>query len=131
LFNEKKFNGSMKRVFSDQHQLDKNSLNIYWRLLCINQGHKILHKLSFYLKERKLHGKRWTEAWQSSTLPIRYLAGHEDPMYGTEALIKLKKLSRKKEIIGLPSVGHFPHIEAPEKVAQHILKFLLRPNMSA
>jgi len=126
LFNEEKFNSGMARVFSGQNQPDKKSLNTYWRLLCTNQGHKILHKLNFYLKERKVHGERWTEAWQFSTLPVRYLAGNDDPMYGAETLIKLKALSFKKDITGLAGVGHFPHIEAPEMVTQHLLSFLFQ-----
>jgi len=124
LFNEKKFAQSFNRVFSEQKQPDSNTLNTYWQLLCTNRGNKILHKLNFFLKDRKVHGKRWSDAWQSSTLPVCYISGSEDPMYGEDTLIKLKEVSHKKDITSLAGVGHFPHIEEPEAVARHLIGFL-------
>ena len=78
LFNERKFAQSFKRVFSGQKQPDINTLNTYWQLLCVHQGNRILHKLNFFLKDRKIHDKRWSDAWQSSMLPVCYLSGSED-----------------------------------------------------
>lgn len=124
LFNEKKFARNLNRVFSELKQPDTNTLNTYWQLLCIHQGNKILHKLNFFLKDRKIHGKRWSNAWQSSTIPVCYLSGSEDPMYGEDTLIRLKEISHKKDITSLAGVGHFPHIEEPEAVARHLAGFL-------
>jgi len=127
LFNEKKFARNLNRVFSELKQPDTNTLNTYWQLLCIHQGNKILHKLNFFLKDRKIHGKRWSNAWQSSTIPVCYLSGSEDPMYGEDTLIRLKEISHKKDINSLAGVGHFPHIEEPEAVARHLVDFLSPP----
>jgi pimeloyl-ACP methyl ester carboxylesterase len=129
LFNEKKFSQSLSRVFSEQKKPNTSTLNTYWQLLSTHQGNKILHKLNFFLKDRKTHGEKWSEAWQTSSLPVCYLSGDEDPMYGKNTLIRLTEISHKKEITSLAGVGHFPHIEEPEVVVRHLIDFLSSPKI--
>ena len=124
LFNENKFNKSFSSAFAEKNKPEEKILAYYWRLLCENNGDKLLHHLNFFLKDRQQHGLRWAQAWQSADIPIRYLAGDEDPMYGKETIAKLKILSLKKDIIALPEAGHFPHIESPKEVVKNILEFM-------
>lgn len=123
LFNQKKFNRSLRNVFAERHVPDAATLSAYWQLLSLQHGHKQLHKLNFFLKDRKVHGKRWASAWQNSPIPIRYLAGEDDPMYGKEVLQSLKAISSHQDIHSIQSAGHFPHIETPEEVLQRLSEF--------
>lgn len=124
LFNQQRFNRSLQRVFSSNFELSNEVLEAYWNLLSHNQGDQLLHKLNFFLTDRKQHGERWAKAWQTSPVPIRYLVGSVDPMYGQSVVEQLKSLSKRKDIHVLPGVGHFPHLESVRKVADQFWDFV-------
>jgi len=114
LITKKLFYKSLKAVYGKHTQPDEEGLAQYWQLMCFKQGHKISHKLSFFLRDRIQYGEQWKTAWQQTNVPICYVAGDDDPMYGKSGLSKLKALSVHKNIISLPNMGHFPHVEAPK-----------------
>ena len=124
LFNQQRFNSSLQRVFSSNYELSNEVLESYWNLLRHNQCDKLLHQLNFFITDRKQHGKRWAKAWQTSDVPIRYLVGSGDPMYGEGVLERLTSLSAKKDIHVLSGVGHFPHLESVRQVSDHFRDFV-------
>ena len=124
LFNEKKFVNSFQQVFAESNRPDDQTTKDYWQLLCEKEGNRILHHLNFFITDRKNHGHRWAEAWQTANVSIRYLAGQSDPMYGGDTIQTLKNHSQKKDIQSISGTGHFPHIEAPNKVLESLNSFL-------
>lgn len=132
-FNQKMFNRNISRVFSNHKltsQAEKEQLtlfNNYWQLLTYAQGNKQLHHLNFFLKDREKYGEKWANAWQQSKIPIRYVTGETDPMYGKEILERFISLSHQKDIHTIANVGHFPHIESPREVTQLLYDFLQSP----
>lgn len=124
LFNEKKFYRSLRRVFGPDSAPNHKTLYSYWQLLAHKHGHKQLHCLNFFLKDRKSHGHRWAESWQRTDIPIRYIAGEADPMYGLDGIEMLRKISNKQDIHAIPNIGHFPHIESPSKVLSLVREFI-------
>ncbi|MFC3152760.1 alpha/beta fold hydrolase [Litoribrevibacter euphylliae] len=130
MFNQKKFDRSMLRVFSQtsKSQLTeigiRQLLNSYWQLLALQHGNKQLHQLNFFLKDRQIHGERWARAWQESDVPIRYVVGEADPMYGKDVFKRLQGLSRTQDLHSILDVGHFPQIESPRQVIGLLRGFL-------
>ena len=58
------------------------------------------------------------------TQPSLILWGDRDEMLGTAAAIEFERAIANSQLIWLPGVGHTPHWEQPEIVAQHIFDFL-------
>ena len=58
------------------------------------------------------------------TQPTLILWGDRDEMLGTAAAVKFERAIAGSKLIWLPGVGHTPHWEQPNIVAQHIINFI-------
>ncbi len=58
------------------------------------------------------------------TQPTLILWSERDEMLGTEAASRFKRAIADSELIWLRGVGHTPHWEQPQTVAQHLLSFI-------
>lgn len=56
--------------------------------------------------------------------PTLILWGDLDEVLGTAAALKFKRAIANSQLTWLPGVGHTPHYEQPETVAEHILDFI-------
>jgi pimeloyl-ACP methyl ester carboxylesterase len=105
-------------------KLSDEEFNELWKGVSLENGHKLAHLHIKYNKERELHHRRWEEAifnWQG---PLQLIWGLADPVSGKHVLnLAVKTLPRAK-VVELDGVGHYPQVEAPEKVAQAIRESL-------
>jgi len=130
LFNQRLLQKNLMQVFSRIYlerlsAHERNTLfSRYWQLLAQQKGHRIIHRLNFFLKDRIQYGQQWAHAWQQSQVPIRYVAGLLDPMYGDKGIEQLVTLSTKKDIHAIKHAGHFPHVEAPTNVFDLLEAFI-------
>ena len=124
LMNRNKFYKNLSQVFSNSHPPEQETLETYWQLLTERDGHRLLHKICYFLVERANHGKRWAEAWQTAGIPIRYVVGTDDPMYGGDKFQRLSMLSKHKDVHEIQNAGHFPQLEATETTYKLILEFV-------
>lgn len=125
LSNQRRFNASVSRTFGPETKPSKQELESFWALVNYNNGRHIFHKLITYMSDRIAHRDRWVGALRGARIPIALINGSYDPVSGAHMV------ARYREIIGEPhylaqleNIGHYPQVEAPEKVASHYLKFL-------
>lgn len=76
-----------------------------------------------YMAERRENADRWRDALVQPDLPMMLINGVDDPVSGGHAADAFEKLVTHATVKRLEGIGHFPQIEAPEKVANLILDF--------
>ncbi len=124
LLNEKRFKRGLASVFGKQTQPSVAELNDFAALFSHNQGKRIAHKLIRYMAERKVHRERWVSALQSIKVPFRFINGLDDPVSGKHLVERFREVvPQQTDIIELPNIGHYPQVEAAEKVLESYLEF--------
>jgi pimeloyl-ACP methyl ester carboxylesterase len=68
----------------------------------------------------------WRKALGDSEIPVLVLWGEEDPTGGRAIVEKFQEEVPQAETYMLPGVGHFPHVEVPEVMADGIKDFAKR-----
>lgn len=112
----KRFERSFAAVFAPTHQPDADELAAFWALVSYKRGHRLAHRLIRYLAERKTHRARWVHALQNAGPPLRFIVGMLDPVSGAAMAARFRELVPDADIVELPDVGHYPQVEAPERV---------------
>lgn len=103
--------------------LADKELKVLWHLLEFNNGKPILAKLISYMRERKIYRERWVGALQNSDIKIRLIDGLKDPISGAHMVKRYRELISQPDVIELEGIGHYPQLEAPEKVLKSFLEF--------
>lgn len=123
-FTRKKLGRNFKKIFGPDTQPTEKELDEFWDIINYNEGKYIVHLVIRYMKERVTNQKRWLSATQETKVPLRLIDGIADPISGKNMVEMYKRLITKPDIVELKEIGHFPLIEAPEKVLEHYLDFL-------
>jgi pimeloyl-ACP methyl ester carboxylesterase len=113
--NKASLNKGFNKIFSACSQPNANEIDILWRLIEHNNGKKVLPKLLSYIDERKQYGKRWVESMISTSVPLYFVNGVHDPISGQHMLDYYNDIIPFARTTAL-DVGHYPQLEAPEKV---------------
>jgi pimeloyl-ACP methyl ester carboxylesterase len=79
-------------------------------------------KLIGYMAERREHRERWVGALCKTKVPVRLIDGLVDPISGAHMVARYRELVPNPDIVELPGVGHYPQLEAPDKVVTAILE---------
>jgi pimeloyl-ACP methyl ester carboxylesterase len=103
--------------------LSEDELKILWSFIEFNNGKPILAKLIGYMRERRLYRERWVGALQHSDIKIRLIDGTQDPISGAHMVKRYRELINQPDVVELNGVGHYPQLEAPEKVLKSFLEF--------
>jgi len=126
LMNERRFGRSFSRVFGRDTQPGMIELHDFWQLVSHEHGQHIAHRLIRYIRERRLNRERWVGALQRTRLPLRLINGPEDPVSGAHMAARYHELVPQADIISLLGVGHYPQVEAPDRVLRAINDFHAR-----
>ena len=89
-----------------------------------NDGHRIAHLLISYLDERERYAERWHGAVREWPKPLSFLWARDDPVATTNVLDGLRELRPAADVVELPGVGHYPHVEVPEVFTRAALSLL-------
>jgi len=119
---------TITQKFSPKHPCDKKMLDQMYIGVQQHGGLKILHKLVRYMKDRR----RYKYVWQGALeLALRrdprrmlFLWGMQDPVSGAHIATELHARFDKYGpglIQEQPDLGHWPHLEAPDRVADAIV----------
>ena len=114
---------SFSRIFGANTPPSDEDLDILWRLLCLNDGRRVLPGLLQYIDERHVHGERWIKSMQSTQVPLYFINGVHDPISGQHMLDRYREIIRNPQTTAL-EVGHYPQLEAPEQVLNLYKAFL-------
>jgi pimeloyl-ACP methyl ester carboxylesterase len=124
LMTERTFARSFKRVFGPHTQPTAEQLGEFWELVRSQGGRRMFHALFHYIPERRVHRERWVGALVRSRVPCRLVNGPEDPVSGAHLAARYRELVPRADVVSLPGIGHYPHVEAPEATLAASLPFL-------
>lgn len=124
---DSRFANSLASIFGPETRSTDKELADFVTLFKHNNGKRIAHKLIRYMTERKKFRERWVEPLQKMTQPFLFINGSYDPVSGAHLVKRFREVvTDQTNIVELPNIGHFPHLEAPEIVLEKFLEFHLK-----
>jgi pimeloyl-ACP methyl ester carboxylesterase len=111
---------ALEPTFADSFDAASDSEDI-WKANSRDGGHLIAHRLIRYLTDQKLHGERWVAALEETTVPVAFVWGMLDPVSGAHMAKRIRERLPAAPFLALDDVGHWPQVEAPERVAGSLL----------
>ncbi|MQY04936.1 alpha/beta fold hydrolase [Actinomadura macrotermitis] len=93
-------------------------------LVLHDDGDRLLPRLIRYIEERRRHQDRWTAALVDYAGPLTAIWGELDPIAVADMPRRLAVLRAGTELVLWPDVGHWPSIEAPDRLADALLDIL-------
>jgi pimeloyl-ACP methyl ester carboxylesterase len=90
-----------------------------WRATA--RGGVILHKLIKYMTDRRTHERRWVDALETTDVPLAFVWGMLDPISGAHIGERIRQRIPAAPFAALDDVGHWPLLEAPERVTAAVL----------
>lgn len=88
--------------------------------LSVTRGGVVLHRLIAYMEERRQHADRWVSALESTEVPLAFVWGMLDPISGAHVAQRIRERLPAAPLTLLDDVGHWPPLEAPERVVAAI-----------
>ena len=124
LLKRESFAKSFSAVFGPETKPGERELDEFWSLITEQDGNRIFHKLLHYIGDRQEHKKRWITALENADKRVGLINGAKDPVSGEHAFNRWVECVPEAHAYLLPHIGHYPQVEAPEKVASLILEWL-------
>ena len=126
----RKFCRNFSSVFGADTQPSEQEFKDFWWLINFNNGKHLFHNLITYMSDRIQHRERWVSALQTSSIPLALINGSVDPVSGGHMVARYKELECRLDYCAeLPTIGHYPQVEAPEDVLTHYQIFLRGDNL--
>ena len=124
--NKARFAANFHTIFGKDTPPEPAVIDGLWTLLRTNDGHLALPRLIRYMKERRKNRERWVGALQRVPVPMAFINGSADPISGAHAAERWRELLGGDDLYPLPGIGHYPQLEAPEKVLEATMAFWSR-----
>lgn len=124
LTNQRAFERSFVKIFAKPPT--REELDAFWSLASKNGGMVALAGLISYMAERRAKRDRWVDALLRARLPLLVINGSLDPVSGNHLVERLLELRPGTEVVRIPDIGHYPQVEAPERVLDAYLAFRQR-----
>ncbi len=115
LLNEELFVAALAPSFAPGYDASADSKAI-WQATSRAGGERIAHLLIGYIRDREQHGTRWTSALEQSEVPLAFVWGMLDPISGAHMAERIRERLTEAPFTALEDVGHWPSLEAPERV---------------
>ena len=116
------FRKNMKNIYFDSSKVTDNELKEMWKLIELNGGRKVIHKLTQYINERYLHWNRWVGALKKTQIPTKIIWAKNDPIAVVAIAELLSKEIPNNTLCWLENTGHFLMLENPKGFMKLILK---------
>jgi pimeloyl-ACP methyl ester carboxylesterase len=117
---EELFAASLRPTFPDDYDAAADSAEI-WRSMERDDGIRIVHRLIRYMVDRRENEARWVGALETTDVPLRFVWGMLDPISGAHMAERIRERRPDAPLVALDDVGHWPQLEAPERVAKALL----------
>ena len=123
LMTRDRFARSFIQVFGSKTQPTPAQIDAFWKLIVHNEGIRIYTSLIRYISERRANRQRWVGALQREDMPLKLIDGVADPVSGVQMVERYQQLVPRPDIVILEGVGHYPQVEAPERVVEEYTAF--------
>lgn len=110
-------------LFGPQTRPGPIELHDYWQLINLNRGRRALRPLFRYVDERRRQRSRWAPVVIQPRLPLRLICGEADAVAGPRTAERYRELVRQPDIVMLDGIGHYPHLEAPDRCQRAVFAF--------
>ncbi len=115
---------NMRTIFGPNTPPSAQDIDVFWELIQRDGGRMVFHRLIRYMRERDVHRTRWLSALQETPVPRLLINGLVDPVSGARMVARYRELITQDNIVELPTIGHYPQMEAAQDVARHYLDFV-------
>ena len=116
------FKKNMKNIYFDTSKVTDNELKEMWKLIELNGGRKVIHKLTQYINERYLHWNRWIGALKETQISTKIIWAKNDPIAVPAIAKLLTKEIPNNTLYWIEKTGHFLMLENPKELLELILK---------
>jgi pimeloyl-ACP methyl ester carboxylesterase len=115
------FVAQLRRTFA--REPDEATLDAMWELLSRDDGVARMPATIAYVEERRRFRRRWIGALERCDLPVLVAWGRRDPVAVFAIAEKLASETPDARLETWDDVGHWPQIEAPERVVATVGAF--------
>jgi pimeloyl-ACP methyl ester carboxylesterase len=126
LFDGKSFERSIGALHGPATPPAAGELALDWELATRGGGLFVADKIFHFLEERIENRERWVGAMQKAAVPLRLINGAADPIAGQAMAETYREVVPHADVVLLPGIGHFPHLEVPEAVLAAYAEFRRR-----
>ena len=116
------FKKNMKNIYFDTSKVTYNELKEMWKLIELNGGRKVIHKLTQYINERYLYWDRWIGALKETRVQTKIIWAKNDPIAVSAIAKLLAKEIPNNTLFWMENTGHFLMLENPKELLELILK---------
>jgi len=110
----------LEPTFGEGYQMESDGADI-WEANRRNDGQLISHRLIRYIIDRQRHGGRWVTALETTDVPVAFIWGMLDPVSGAHMAERIRERLPDAPLRALDDVGHWPPLEAPDRVAAALI----------
>jgi pimeloyl-ACP methyl ester carboxylesterase len=119
-YTEEAFVSDLSVIFAPGYDARVDSEEM-WRTYSRDEGHVNSYLLIRYIRDRETHRDRWVNAMEGTDLPLQFVWGLPDPVAGAHIAERIRERMPERRLLELPDVGHWPSLEAPERVIAAVL----------
>jgi pimeloyl-ACP methyl ester carboxylesterase len=120
LITEELWSAALRPTFAEGFDATADSADI-WRAMSREDGARIVHRLIRYMTDRTDHAERWVSALESTDVPLSFVWGMLDPISGAHMAERIRERLPTAPLLALQDIGHWPALEAPQRVAAAVL----------
>jgi pimeloyl-ACP methyl ester carboxylesterase len=117
---EELWSAALRPTFAEDFDAAADSADV-WRAMSREDGQRIVHRLIRYMTERADYAERWVGALEGTDVPLSFVWGMLDPISGAHMADRIRERLPAARLLALEDVGHWPALEAPERVVAAVL----------
>ncbi len=110
-----------------EHPPDADRVDDFWAAISTNDGQLLWPEQLVYMAERAQSGGAWVEAMRRTQTPLGFIYGLSDEISGAQILSHAQTDLPSARCIGLPGLGHYPHVEAPAEFIGALREIIRHP----
>jgi pimeloyl-ACP methyl ester carboxylesterase len=117
---EELFVPGLEPTFAPGYDYEHDAREI-WRSMQRDDGYKNMHLLIHYMTDREANKERWVTALEQTDVPLSFIWGMLDPVSGAHMAERIREGLPDAPLTALDDVGHWPPLEAPDRVVAAML----------
>ena len=119
------FEKPVRRMYGNAPAPTQEILDDFWALVNVHGGLQLAHRTGAFWKTRMEHSERLLGALMHTTVPVRLINGAADPNSAAHMVQAYLRHVPQADVVSLQTLGHWPQVQDPQRVAQHIREFCL------